>query len=408
MERVLALLGHPEEKLPAVHIGGTNGKGSTAAYLEAAAIAAGLSVGKYTSPHLSSYKERITINRQPISLENLDALVEVAKPAIEQVAADPEYGQLTEFEVSTILAFLYFAQSDVDLAIIEVGLGGRLDATNVLHPLAIGLTHIALDHQEILGPDLPSIAREKAGIIKPGVPVVTARQCPEVLQVFRNTAEQRGAPIVTVGADIRVTVTRCTEAGTWVQLGYKDEAPREFRLNLLGSHQADNAAVAYGLLQLLKEKGFGSITEEAIAHGFASAIWPGRLEIIPGRPKILLDGGHNPDGFCTLSNGLAMLFPNVLKLAVVGILDNRPVEEMAKILAGHFTHVIATRVDSANAAEPERVAKAFAAAGVTTEIVTDPLQAIQRGKELAVRENQLLVVTGSLYLVGQLRPLAFY
>ncbi|HHZ20238.1 MAG TPA: bifunctional folylpolyglutamate synthase/dihydrofolate synthase [Firmicutes bacterium] len=408
MERVLALLGHPEEKLPAVHIGGTNGKGSTAAYLEAAAIAAGLSVGKYTSPHLSSYKERITINRQPISLENLDALVEVAKPAIEQVAADPEYGQLTEFEVSTILAFLYFAQSDVDLAIIEVGLGGRLDATNVLHPLAIGLTHIALDHQEILGPDLPSIAREKAGIIKPGVPVVTARQCPEVLQVFRNTAEQRGAPIVTVGADIRVTVTRCTEAGTWVQLGYKDEAPREFRLNLLGSHQADNAAVAYGLLQLLKEKGFGGITEEAIAHGFASAIWPGRLEIIPGRPKILLDGGHNPDGFCTLSNGLAMLFPNVLKLAVVGILDNRPVEEMAKILAGHFTHVIATRVDSANAAEPERVAKAFAAAGVTTEIVTDPLQAIQRGKELAVRENQLLVVTGSLYLVGQLRPLAFY
>jgi len=405
---VLALLGHPEEKLPAVHIGGTNGKGSTAAYLEAAAIAAGLSVGKYTSPHLSSYKERITINRQPISLENLDALVEVAKPAIEQVAADPEYGQLTEFEVSTILAFLYFAQSDVDLAIIEVGLGGRLDATNVLHPLAIGLTHIALDHQEILGPDLPSIAREKAGIIKPGVPVVTARQCPEVLQVFRNTAEQRGAPIVTVGADIRVTVTRCTEAGTWVQLGYKDEAPREFRLNLLGSHQADNAAVAYGLLQLLKEKGFGGITEEAIAHGFASAIWPGRLEIIPGRPKILLDGGHNPDGFCTLSNGLAMLFPNVLKLAVVGILDNRPVEEMAKILAGHFTHVIATRVDSANAAEPERVAKAFAAAGVTTEIVTDPLQAIQRGKELAVRENQLLVVTGSLYLVGQLRPLAFY
>jgi len=405
---VLALLGHPEEKLPAVHIGGTNGKGSTAAYLEAAAIAAGLSVGKYTSPHLSSYKERITINRQPISLENLDALVEVAKPAIEQVAADPEYGQLTEFEVSTILAFLYFAQSDVDLAIIEVGLGGRLDATNVLHPLAIGLTHIALDHQEILGPDLPSIAREKAGIIKPGVPVVTARQCPEVLQVFRNTAEQRGAPIVTVGADIRVTVTRCTEAGTWVQLGYKDEAPREFRLNLLGSHQADNAAVAYGLLQLLKEKGFGGITEETIAHGFASAIWPGRLEIIPGRPKILLDGGHNPDGFCTLSNGLAMLFPNVLKLAVVGILDNRPVEEMAKILAGHFTHVIATRVDSANAAEPERVAKAFAAAGVTTEIVTDPLQAIQRGKELAVRENQLLVVTGSLYLVGQLRPLAFY
>lgn len=405
---MLALLGHPEEKLPAVHIGGTNGKGSTAAYLEAAAIAAGLSVGKYTSPHLSSYKERITINRQPISLENLDALVEVAKPAIEQVAADPEYGQLTEFEVSTILAFLYFAQSDVDLAIIEVGLGGRLDATNVLHPLAIGLTHIALDHQEILGPDLPSIAREKAGIIKPGVPVVTARQCPEVLQVFRNTAEQRGAPIVTVGADIRVTVTRCTEAGTWVQLGYKDEAPREFRLNLLGSHQADNAAVAYGLLQLLKEKGFGGITEEAIAHGFASAIWPGRLEIIPGRPKILLDGGHNPDGFCTLSNGLAMLFPNVLKLAVVGILDNRPVEEMAKILAGHFTHVIATRVDSANAAEPERVAKAFAAAGVTTEIVTDPLQAIQRGKELAVRENQLLVVTGSLYLVGQLRPLAFY
>lgn len=315
---------------------------------------------------------------------------------------------MTEFEVSTILAFLYFAQSDVDLAIIEVGLGGRLDATNVLHPLAIGLTHIALDHQEILGPDLPSIAREKAGIIKPGVPVVTARQCPEVLQVFRNTAEQRGAPIVTVGADIRVTVTRCTEAGTWVQLGYKDEAPREFRLNLLGSHQADNAAVAYGLLQLLKEKGFGGITEEAIAHGFASAIWPGRLEIIPGRPKILLDGGHNPDGFCTLSNGLAMLFPNVLKLAVVGILDNRPVEEMAKILAGHFTHVIATRVDSANAAEPERVAKAFAAAGVTTEIVTDPLQAIQRGKELAVRENQLLVVTGSLYLVGQLRPLAFY
>lgn len=400
-------IGHPEQKLAVVHIGGTNGKGSTAAFLEGVAMAAGLSVGKYTSPHLSSYTERMTINRQPISLEILDALVEEVRPVIDRVSVDPKYGPLTEFEVSTILAFLYFAQSKVDLALIEVGMGGRLDATNVVRPVAVGLTHIDLDHQDVLGSQLLDITREKAGIIKMGVPVVSARQYPEALKVLRDTAQTVDAPLVTVGDDILATFAECSAEGTWVWLGCKGESPRKFRLSLLGSHQAENAAVAFGLLQVLKEKGFGDFSDEIIAKGFSATIWPGRFELISEHPKTLFDGGHNPDGFRALSNGLDMIFPGLPKVAVIGILNNRPVEEMVKIIGRHFHRVIATRVDSQNAADPKRLTDAFHAIGVPAETMPDPGDAFQWGKELAINEDCLLVVAGSLYLIGQLRPLAF-
>lgn len=404
-QAILERLDHPERCFPSVHIGGTNGKGSTVAMLESMAISAGLKVARFTSPHLESYTERLTINRRSIPETDFARLVEEVKPILNEIAQNPEFGEPTEFEVGTILAFLYFARSKVDLALIEVGMGGRLDSTNVISPLAVGITHIDLDHQEQLGPDLSSIAREKAGIIKKGIPVVAASGYPEVEKILRDKAESLQAPFYKVGEDIIAQMERHDASGIQVKLGMAGENPVSYHLNLRGAHQASNAGVAFGLIKILQSQGFDIFSQDVIAQGMDSLVWPGRLERFDGPTPVLLDAGHNPDGFRALADALYLIEPEKPIIGLVGIPNNRPVEEMAAILGPRLKYVVATALPSITTATPERVAQAFSAVGVANESCSDQEEAFQKAMKIASHLDGLLLVAGSFYLIGKIRPL---
>nr|WP_231133342.1 folylpolyglutamate synthase/dihydrofolate synthase family protein [Capillibacterium thermochitinicola] len=406
MRALLAILGAPQRQYPVIHIAGTNGKGSTTALVASVLKTAGYRVGVFTSPHLSSYCERLAINGKPIPEERLAALVSAVQPVVETAALDPLVGHPTEFEFGTLLALKYFAEEQVDVAVVEVGMGGRLDATNVLTPLVAGITHIALDHQEYLGADLVSIAREKAGIIKPGIPVVFGEQAPEANAVLEETARSLSAPYYRVGKEIGCQLTRADLSGTHLKLQWQEEPPLAVRVNLLGAHQAVNAAVAFGLLQLVKAQGLPWSQEHLVA-GFNTVTWPGRMEYFPGPPSVLLDGAHNPDGVINLAHGLTKIFPEHRIRLVMGILNNRPVETMgtllASVLGDNLHRVYATTVPDGKTAPSTRLARCFQDLGVETVAIDDPLAALQAA--LAETEgDELLVVTGSLYLVGYLRP----
>lgn len=406
MRALLDILGAPQRQYPVIHIAGTNGKGSTTALVGAVLKAAGYRVGAFTSPHLSSYCERLAINGHPIPPERLAALVGTVRPVVEEAALDPLVGHPTEFEFGTLLALKYFAEEQVDLALIEVGMGGRLDATNVLTPLVAGISHIALDHQEFLGADLVSIAREKAGIIKPGIPVVFGRQATEASTVLEETARSVAAPYFRVGKEIGYELTRMDLSGTHLKLQWQDEPPFAVRVNLLGTHQAANAALAFGLLQLVKTQGFPWSQDHLVA-GYNRVTWPGRMEFLPGPPPLMLDGAHNPDGVMNLAHGLVKLFPNHRIRLVLGILNNRPVEMMGTLLTsivGENLHqVYATTVPDAKTAPSVRLVRCFQDLGVNTIAIDDPLAALQTALA-EVEQDELLVVSGSLYLVGYLRP----
>jgi len=407
MRALVKILGAPHLKYPAIHVAGTNGKGSTTALVSAVLKEAGYKVGTFTSPHLSSYCERLSINGRPIAPERLAVLVDQVRPVVEKAAMDPTIGHPTEFEFGTLLAFKYFAEEQVDMALFEVGMGGRLDATNVLTPLVAGISHIALDHQEHLGKELVSIAKEKAGIIKPGIAAVIGRQAPEASTVLKTTALAQQAPCYAVGEAIHYHLERMDLTGIHLKLQWKEEPPCPVRVNLFGAYQVANAALAFGLLKVIKEKGY-PWEEQDLEQGFANVVWPGRMEYFPGLPAILLDGAHNPDGIIALAQGLVQLFPDRKIRLVTGILGNRPVERMAtlftSVLGENLKQVYATTVPDPKAAPCLRVARSFQAVEVESEAIPHPLAALETALS-ALEPDELLVVTGSLYLVGYLRPL---
>lgn len=405
MRYLLEQLGNPHHKFPVVHIAGTNGKGSTSVMLSTVLKKAGYKVGRYTSPHLSSYSERIVVDEKEIPPENLAALVTRVKPVVEAADGRPEIGPATFFEFGTLLAFSFFAETQVDIAVVEVGMGGRLDATNVVDPLVCAITPVGLDHQEYLGETLEAIAREKAGIIKEKRPVVTGPQEPVVLEVLAGTAARAGAPFYRVGEEIRFRLTKADLTGTYLNLQWKEEPAVPVRVNLLGSHQAANAALVYGVLQLLRAEGFPWREEDLLA-GLNEVKWPGRLELIPGNPSFLLDGAHNPHAFRVLVQGLEELYPGATFTAVIGIQDNRPVEEVAGILAPKVHKVFATRIPHPKAALPSRIAAAFRSQGIDAVEVADPLEAVRLAgeKQLAARTALPVLVAGSFYLLGKVRP----
>lgn len=406
MRALLELFGAPHLKYQAIHVAGTNGKGSTTALVGAVLKEAGYKVGKFTSPHLSSYCERLSINGRPITPERLAVLVRQVQPVVEKAALDPTIGHPTEFEFGTLLAFQYFAEEEVDFGLFEVGMGGRLDATNVLSPLVAGISHIALDHQEYLGKDLVSIAKEKAGVIKPGIPVVIGLQAAEANTVLKTTAQERQAPYYTVGEEIQFLLERMDLAGIHLMLKWKAEPPCRLRVNLYGTHQVANAALAFGLLQVIKERGF-SWNRHDLQQGFAKVAWPGRMEYFPGPPALLLDGAHNPDAIIALAHGLVQLFPEAKFRLVMGVLDNRPVEMMAMLLTSvlgeNLRQVYATVVPDGKSAPSLRTARSFQALGVNTVAFDKPLLALKTALS-DLEAGELLVVTGSLYLIGYLRP----
>ncbi len=403
---LLAHLGNPQDDFRSVLIAGTNGKGSVAAFLVSILSEAGCRAGLFTSPHLIRFEERIALGRDPIPADELAMLTGELREAIEsgrRAGADPP----TYFEASTALAFLYFSRRRVPLAVLEVGMGGRFDSTNVVAPIACAITRIAMDHTRWLGETLAAIAYQKAGILRPRVPAMIARQPPEALQVVRAEAARVGAPLVETstcrieGADAAglfpdpPCFTLETPAGL---------LPERLLLSLRGDHQIDNATLATLLAEHLAADSALPITGRDIARGLARAVWPGRIEIVDGRPALLLDGGHNPEGCATLACYLRDHRPGVRKVIVFGAMKDKPADLMLQALAAPAAEIVLTSIPVDRAAGIVELQQAAARHGLRAMTEPDTGQALRRAMA-AAGEDGLVVVCGSLYLVGEIKKI---
>ena len=428
-----ASVGNPQDQLRFIHVAGTNGKGSTCAMLESIYRAAGLRVGLFTSPHLVSFRERIQVNRQLIREADVARLVEASQPPLREF---PEDQHPTFFEVVTVMALRYFAEQKCDLVIWETGLGGRLDATNIVTPLASLITNIGLDHQQWLGDTLGKIAAEKAGIIKPSVPVVTAASQPEVLQVIERIARERNAPVTKVrrtppGAFSLSSPEggegRGEEASMFaVQIPSPQPSPRSggerestalsrcAALPLLGEHQRCNAALAVATAEVLQTK--IPVSAKSIHDGLATVNWPGRMQLVtrPSGQKILLDGAHNPDGAETLRAALrvgasvsdparpdgkhAGSETGAPRTLIFGILGDKNCRAMCDLLAPLATRILLVPVKSERTAAPGGLAEFCRMANPKAEVTScaSLAEALQR-----IAGDSFVVIAGSLYLIGE-------
>jgi len=386
--KLAALAGNPQDKLRFIHVAGTNGKGSTCAMLEAIYRAAGLRVGLFTSPHLVSFRERIQVNRQLVPESDVVRLLENLQPSFQQFAADHHP---TFFEVVTVMALSYFAEQKCDLVVWETGLGGRLDATNIVTPLASVITNIALDHQQWLGDTLEKIALEKAGIIKPGVPVITATDAPEALAVIERVAANVNSPLTRSVALSRAAAT-----------------------SLPGDHQRINAALASATVEVLQKQ--IPVVEEKIRAGLAKVDWPGRLQLV-GRKNgraVLLDGAHNVAGATVLVDALKRirahrelgdpLSPSdgarvTAKITLIlGIFQDKDWQHICDVLAPLAETILTVPVSSDRSADPAALAAECRRANPGAKLVT----CSSLGEALEkTSEDGFTVVTGSLYLVGE-------
>ena len=401
LERVrdlLRRLGSPESGLGIVHIAGTKGKGSTAAMISSVLQKAGYRVGLFTSPHLHTFRERVQINREPISAEAFAGAMEKVKPHVEEINAVGEHGYITTFEALTAMALVYFAEKQVEALVFEVGVGGRLDATNVVTPEVSVITSISRDHTELLGETLPEIAGEKAGIIKEGVPVVVAPQVPEVEEVMSVIARERGSEMVNVGRE-----------SVWRAMGHDDRGQsllvrdfeNEYRISmpLLGDHQQENAATAISALNVLRKKGW-HISDADVLDGFADIHWPGRMEELGRRPLVIADGAHNGDSARRLREALLKYFDFRKAVLVVGVSADKNVEEIASELVPLASTVILTKSRHMRAAEPAELVVAFTRPDIIVETTGSVKEALDRAREIASEED-LICATGSLFVVGE-------
>ena len=393
---LLAALGHPEERFRSVHIAGTNGKGSTAALVERALRQAGYRTGLYTSPYLCRYQERIRVNGVPI---DDGALVRITGRLAEIAGELTGRGIYpTTFELGTALCFEYFREAGVEAAVIEVGLGGRFDSTNVITPEVSLLAAIGLDHMKTLGDTLSQIAGEKAGIIKPGVPAAAQAQGDEVLDVFRAACRERGSALYVAPEP---EVLEITARGSRFALELPFLGRGEYEIRLPGRHQLKNASLALYGLDLLHARGFDRLTADNLRAGLAAARWPGRLEWLDG---ILLDGAHNPQGAQSLRDYLDEHFPDAPVTLLTGMMADKQIRECAAILAPCAQRVVATQVAYERAAPATAVGEIFAGFGVKTEVEPDLARALELARA-HTEPDGVTVCAGSLYLVGDVRNL---
>jgi dihydrofolate synthase/folylpolyglutamate synthase len=373
--KLAELIGNPQEKLRLIHVAGTNGKGSTCAMLESIYRAAGLRVGLFTSPHLVSFRERIQVNRQLIPEKELVRLVEKIQPLLKQFSAEQHP---TMFEVVTVLALKFFDEQKCDLVIWETGLGGRLDATNIVTPLASVITNIGLDHQQWLGDTLEKIAAEKAGIIKSGIPIITATDEKSAQHVIEKVAREKNAPLTRVrNSELRI---------------------QNSELSLLGEHQKTNAALARATVAILQNQ--IAVTEEKIRAGLANVSWSGRLQLIqrPNGQKVLLDGAHNVDGAKVLCAALEQFFPQTRPVIIFGALADKNWSAICHRLAPLAEKIFTVPVASARTADARELANYFCAANPATEATAFENLA---AAIIASKNEPFIIITGSLYLVGE-------
>ena len=397
-ERLLERLGSPQNAAKAIHIAGTKGKGSTAAMIASILVQSGYRTGLYTSPHLFNIRERIQVDGRQISEAGFARLTEMIKPEVATVNASGGLGELTTYEILTALAFAYFRDKKVDYQVLEVGLGGRLDATNVVKPEVCVITSISYDHMEVLGDTLSQIAEEKAGIIKPGSITVTAPQSPEAMEVLEKVCQQQEVKLVRVGRDV-----------TWQRESFRPEGQSfkvrgmkgeyQLRLPLIGEHQLENAATAVAATEALAERG-ARITAETVSRGIASVNWPGRLQILRQKPWIIVDGAHNGDSMQRLVAAIRQHFTFDKATVIFGASSDKNIAGMVNELSSFPDKVIVTRSHHPRAVASERLAAEFSRKGLTSEISENVASAVERALAIA-ESSDLICATGSLFLVAE-------
>jgi dihydrofolate synthase/folylpolyglutamate synthase len=396
LERMFALmerLSNPQVTYPILHVAGTKGKGSTSALCASALQAAGYKIGLYTSPHLLDYCERIQINGEPISHATLVELIEQIKPAVAQVE------KLTTFEITTALAFLAFAKADCTAAVIEVGLGGRLDATNVIVPRVSVITSLSMDHMAVLGDTLAKIAGEKAGIIKDGVPVVSAPQRQDALEVLLRVASSKNAKITLVGKDVTYEPVSHSLDGQRIQLSVSSDQSSavEVEIPLLGTHQVINAATAYAALQA---SGL-DVSEDAIQRGFAQVKWPARFEVARRDPPVIFDSAHNDDSFAKLRETLEEYFPGKMVYLIFGASEDKNIPGMFREIKPKVRKLIITRADHPRALEVEKIQQLADQAGVPNEALVPVEAALARALENSEKDGSIVLSAGSMFVTAE-------
>ncbi len=412
LDAVRALLGQfgdPHRAYPSIHIAGSKGKGSTAAFIAQGLIEAGLKTGLYISPHLQDWRERIQIDRQLIAEATLAQLVEEAKPYLVQVPG------LSSFEVTTALALWHFAREGCEVTVIEVGLGGRLDATSVVEPVVAVITNISLDHTQLLGDTLEQIAAEKAAIVKPGVPIVSAPQQAEAQSVIERRAQERGSHLILTGRDWLYERLSLSWEGSEALIG-EAGSMQPYRIGLPGAFQIENAAVALAALREAEQAGL-SVGEDARRKGIAHTRWPGRLEVVSHEPLIILDSAHNPYSVGELIESLEILIPDREKTFIFGCMADKDIDRMLAAILPAARRVILTRAEHARATAPEEL-QSRALALLADERKGDA----QGGRDVQVsvadhvagaiqealgerRSEEALCITGSLAMAGEARSL---
>ena len=417
LERMVALLdelGNPHKGLNVIHVAGSKGKGSVCAITAYILKEAGYKVGLYTSPHLMDSKERIRILDNSnnvkgegwggdnfegmIKEEEINKLIEEIEPVAEKFREHEKLGKVSFFEILTACAFLYFKQQQVDIAILETGMGGRLDATNVAVPLACGITNISLEHTDKLGGTLTKIAHEKAGIIKNEGIVVNASQEKETRDVIRKTCKKKNAKLYEAGKDIKYSILRSNELGQVFDLETPWHDYKNLELNLIGAHQIENASISIGMIEVIKKK--FDIKENNIREGLKKATWPGRLQIIRKNPNIILDGAQNPASMSALISSIKGIFKYKKLICVFGISSDKDIEGVIGILDAVSDIIILTEAkDNPRAEKVSKLKGYFQSSRPGIQEIKDVDEALDEAIKIADKED-LIVVTGSLFVVG--------
>ena len=401
MEELLALRGNPHLKLKVIHIGGTNGKGSTIAFLKKMLEKLGLRVGVFSSPYLIHYTDQISINGESIPEARLEALMADYQSLLEGESATNLQGT-TEFEIITAIAYDYFASEQVDVAIMEVGMGGLLDSTNVCQPILTGITTIGLDHVALLGDSLEAIAEQKAGIIKQGIPLVTGRIAPEALTVIDRIAEGKDAPILTYGVDYQVGHQKSVMTGE--VFDYTSSLRQgHFQTGLLGLHQIENAGMAIALLDnFCQEEGRELASNHLLAQALEETSWPGRLEIVSREPLMILDGAHNPHAIKALVATLQERFADYHKEILFTCIKTKALEDMLDLLGTMpDIELTLTHFDDSRATDESVLKEAAKSRNLSYQDWQDFLE--QKLTDKKEEKKTVRIVTGSLYFLSQVR-----
>ncbi|GKU75727.1 folylpolyglutamate synthase/dihydrofolate synthase family protein [Paenibacillus sp. L3-i20] len=418
LDRIASLmerLNNPHRRLKFIHVAGTNGKGSTCAYLTSVLVKSGYDVGTFTSPYITKFTNRFQYNGQDIEEETLRVLANELKPHVEAIA-DTELGSPTMFEVSTALAILYFARVVYpDYVVWETGLGGRMDVTNIVHPVLSVITNIGHDHMDRLGNTLEEIAGEKAGIIKPGIPVVSAATQPEVIEVLKRTASERKSSLYLIGEQFNELPISIEEDQQTFRFDGLFRAIEPLTIRLNGAHQRTNAAVAVMALEVLRQYNALVVEDEVLQAGLLATSWPGRLEMVMNEPRILIDGAHNPEGAEMLADALRHTYSYDRLHLMIGMLENKNHEDTFKHILPIVDTLILTEPDYRMKKEAQNLAEIVQkmrqdipnAKPFELIVERDWKQALNKLQQLT-GDGELGVVTGTLYLIADVRSRILY